>query len=157
MIVLASDHGGYKLKEMIKEYFLLIGYDYIDVGCDSEESCDYPDHVHRACNKIGDGDFGIFVCGSGNGVNMTANSHKHIISALCWKSEIARLSRLHNNANVMCLPGRFIQTDEALSCVEEFINTEFEGGRHQNRVDKIKSMSKEVKRDPNKNNEFEKI
>ena len=157
MIVLASDHGGYELKEMVKEYLMLIEYNYTDVGCNSaEESCDYPDYVHMACNKINEGDFGIFICGSGNGVNMSANAHNHIISALCWKPEIARLARLHNNANVMCLAGRFMKVGESLNCVEEFLNTQFEGGRHQNRVDKIKNKTF-VKKDRNKNNEFSQL
>ena len=138
MIVLASDHGGYDLKEKIKEYLNMVNLEFIDVGCNSNESCDYPDFAHKGCDEISESDMGIFVCGSGNGINMTANSHGHIRGALCWTPEIAELARLHNDANVMCLPGRFISTHDAILCVEKFTNTQFEGGRHENRVNKIK-------------------
>jgi ribose 5-phosphate isomerase B len=138
MVVLASDHGGYDLKEEIKKYLNSKSIDFKDVGCNSNESCDYPDFAHDAAKKIGKNDLGIFICGSGNGINMTANSHSHIRSALCWEPTIAMLARAHNNANVMALPGRFIDSDKAIQCVNQFLNTEFEGGRHQKRIDKIK-------------------
>lgn len=140
MIYLASDHGGYELKEFIKNNYLLPNnIEFEDCGCDSDDSCDYPDFAHIASNKINNSsDVGIFVCGTGNGINMTANSHSNIRGALCWKKDIAELARSHNNANVMSLPGRHISNQEALECVESFLNTEFEGGRHQRRIDKIK-------------------
>ena len=138
MIYLASDHGGYELKQLISEKIIQLGKEVTDVGCHSNESCDYPDFAHDACGRIGEGDLGIFICGSGNGIQMSANSHKHIRAALCWNSEIAELARLHNNANVMTLPGRFIEDNEAIHCVLKFINTDFEGGRHEKRVNKIK-------------------
>lgn len=137
-IILASDHGGYDLKEQIIQYLINNTIDYADVGCFSRESCDYPDFAHKAALTLKENNLGIFICGSGNGINMAANSHKHIRSALCWKEEIAELARLHNDANVMCLPGRFISTEEALECVKTFINTDFEAGRHLNRINKIK-------------------
>ena len=138
-IILACDHGGYKLKTEIVKYLTDNNIEFIDVGCNNEKSCDYPDFAHVACNKLGFNNFGIFVCGSGNGINMTANSHINVRSALCWGEELASLARLHNNANVMCLPGRFISTEEAIKCVDTFINTEFEGGRHLKRINKIKN------------------
>ena len=138
MILLASDHGGHQLKEYIKKYLEEKGIEYKDFGCDSEESCDYPDYAHDAANQIKDGDFGIFICGTGNGINMTANAHNNVRSALCWMPTIAKLARAHNNANVLALPGRFMDKITAFNCVNEFLNTKFEGGRHQKRIDKIK-------------------
>jgi len=138
MIYLASDHGGYELKELISKKLKDLGKEVTDVGCHSKDSCDYPDYAHDACSRIEKGDLGIFVCGSGNGIQMAANSHNHIRAALCWTPEIAELARLHNNSNVMTMPGRFISEDDALMCVLKFISTSFEGGRHQRRVDKIK-------------------
>lgn len=140
-VVLASDHGGYSLKKEIIKYLKDTNTKFIDVGCDNEDSCDYPDFAHDACNHLDTNDLGIFICGSGNGINMAANSHINVRSALCWKKEIAELARLHNNANVMCLPGRFITTEEAINCVDKFLYTEFEGGRHLNRINKIKEIS----------------
>jgi len=138
MIILASDHGGFELKQKIKELLSSEDIEITDVGCNSTESCDYPEFAHAACKLIGAGDLGIFICGSGNGIAMAANSFKHIRAAVCWKSELAELARLHNNANVMTLPGRFIEEQEAFNCVAAFIDTEFEGGRHNRRVKKIK-------------------
>jgi len=137
-IILASDHGGFELKEKIKELLSNEGQEFTDVGCNNTDSCDYPEFAHSACNQIENDDLGIFICGSGNGIAMSANSHKHIRAAVCWNSEIAELARLHNNANVMTLPGRFISDDEAFNCVAKFVDTEFEGGRHQRRVRRIK-------------------
>jgi len=140
-VVLACDHGGYSLKQEIIKYLNNSNIGFVDVGCDNEDSCDYPDFAHSACDYLGFHGLGIFICGSGNGINMTANSHINVRSALCWKEEIAELARLHNNANVMCLPGRFITTEEAIKCVDKFLNIEFEGGRHLKRVNKIKGIS----------------
>jgi len=110
-----------------------------DKGCYSLDSVDYPDFAHKAADDVDKGIVkrGIVICGSGNGVNMTANKHQHVRSALCWNEEIARLARLHNDANVMALPARFISQEEALKCVHTFLNTGFEGGRHINRINKI--------------------
>lgn len=138
MIILASDHGGYELKVAIRQYLDNNGYEYIDVGCEGIDSCDYPEFAHSACMRMVHNDIGIFVCGSGNGIQMAANSHDHIRAALCWKPELASLARQHNNANVMTLPGRFIEEEEALECVKNFITDDFEGGRHDRRVRKIK-------------------
>lgn len=138
-IILASDHGGYALKKEIVKYLTENNIEHEDVGCDNEDSCDYPDYAHKASLMIDNDIFGIFICGSGNGINMVANSHKHIRSALCWESELASLARQHNNANVMCLPGRYITVEEALKCVSNFMNIDFEGGRHINRINKIKA------------------
>jgi ribose 5-phosphate isomerase B len=137
-VILASDHGGYELKQEIIKYLTDNNIEFKDVGCDSNESCDYPDFAHLGGALINPQELGIFICGSGNGINMAANSHKQIRSALCWIEETASLARLHNNANIMCLPGRFISTEEAIKCVDVFLNTEFEGGRHLNRINKIK-------------------
>jgi len=139
-IAIGSDHGGFKIKQLIYQHLRSKKVTIIDYGCHNEESVDYPDFAHKVCDSIEseDVDLGILVCGSGNGINMTANSHNGVRSALCWKSEIASLARQHNNANVMCLPGRFIEETEAIKCVDEFLSNEFEGGRHQNRIDKIK-------------------
>jgi ribose 5-phosphate isomerase B len=137
-IVLASDHGGFELKEKIKNILTQEGKEFVDVGCDNTDSCDYPQFAHAACSQIKDGDLGIFICGSGNGIAMAANSHKHIRAAVCWDAELASLARAHNNANVMTLPGRFISEQEALDCVCMFVETDFEGGRHSKRVRKIK-------------------
>jgi len=138
MIVLASDHGGFELKEKVKELLINDGREVTDVGCDNTESCDYPEFAHAGCKLIGDGDLGIFICGSGNGIAMAANSFKHIRAAVCWNVELAELARQHNNANVMTLPGRFISEEEAFNCVAKFVDGEFEGGRHQRRVRRIK-------------------
>lgn len=140
-IAIASDHGGFKIKEYIYQHLRTKNVTIINYGCYNEESVDYPDFAHKVCDSIesGDADFGILVCGSGNGINMAANSHIGVRSALCWTEEIAELARQHNNANVMCLPGRFIEELEAIKCVDKFLTSDFEGGRHQNRIDKIKS------------------
>jgi len=139
-ISIASDHAGFELKRFIKNAFNLEGcsLDH-DFGCNSTESMDYPDVVHPLVKSItsGTADMGILICGSANGVAITANKYAAIRAALCWNEEIARLARAHNNANVLCLPARFIENDEALNIIKAFFSTNFEGGRHQNRVDKI--------------------
>ncbi|WP_029904422.1 RpiB/LacA/LacB family sugar-phosphate isomerase [Prevotella sp. 10(H)] len=138
-IGLASDHAGFSLKEYIITLFKSEDIPYIDFGTYSTDSVDYPDFGHKLGEAIDSGqcDKGIAVCGSGNGINMTLNHHKYVRSALCWNTEITRLARLHNDANVLTLPGRFINQKEAYDMIEVFFNTLFEGGRHQNRIDKI--------------------
>lgn len=138
-IVIGSDHAGYEYKEAIKHYLTRKNTELIDVGTHSTESCDYPDYAHAAAKAIEDGlcTFGILLCGSANGVAITANKHAHIRAALCWKPEIAELARMHNDANIICLPARFVTIDEALEMVGVFLTTTFEGGRHANRVRKI--------------------
>jgi ribose 5-phosphate isomerase B len=139
-ISIGCDHGGYELKESIKEYFDDKVFTITDHGCYSNESVDYPDFAHKVCSDVESDvtDFGILICGSGNGINMAANSHDGIRSALCWEPEIASLARLHNDANVLSLPGRFISEGDGIRSVLNFITTEYEGGRHDNRVSKIK-------------------
>ncbi len=138
-IVIGSDHAGFEYKEAIKSYLAKNNVEIIDVGTNSLDSCDYPDYTHAAANEIETANvaFGILICGSANGVAITANKHQKIRAALCWKNEIASLARQHNDANIICLPARFITIDEAAEMVHTFLTTEFEGGRHQKRVDKI--------------------
>jgi len=138
-IVIASDHAGFELKQIIKKELEKLGFEVDDKGCFSTESVDYPDYAHKAASDVDKGIVkrGIVICGSGNGVNMTANKYQNVRSALCWNQEIAKLARLHNDANIMALPARFIAVDEALLCLHAFLNTSFEGGRHINRINKI--------------------
>ncbi|MDB5226904.1 MAG: sugar-phosphate isomerase, RpiB/LacA/LacB family [Bacteroidota bacterium] len=138
-LVIGGDHAGFEYKEAIKQYLAKNNCEVIDVGTHSLTSCDYPDYAHAAAEKIEDGtcEFGILICGSANGVAITANKHKNIRAAICWKNEIASLARQHNNANIICLPSRFVTLDEALEMVHTFFTTDFEGGRHANRVNKI--------------------
>ncbi|MFZ7117451.1 MAG: ribose 5-phosphate isomerase B [Bacteroidota bacterium] len=138
-IALASDHAGFELKEKIKGLLTAKGFTFTDFGTNSSESCDYADYAHPMADSVEKGicDFGISVCGSGNGINMTVNKHQGIRAALCWNREISYLSRLHNNANILSLPARFITEQEAVEIIDAFINTSFEGGRHQCRIDKI--------------------
>jgi ribose 5-phosphate isomerase B len=138
-IIIGSDHAGFEYKEILKKYLSKKNILIEDVGTSSEASCDYPDYAHALATKINDGEyqFGILLCGSANGVAITANKHHKVRAAICWKTEIASLARQHNDANVICLPSRFVTIDEAIEMIETFISTDFEGGRHQNRVDKI--------------------
>lgn len=138
-IGLASDHAGFPLKEYIIELFDKQGVNYIDLGTHSTESVDYPDFAHKLGKAIDNKecDFGIAICGTGNGINMALNKHQHVRAALCWNKEIAELVRMHNDANVLVMPGRFITQEEALEMINTFFNTNFEGGRHQTRIDKI--------------------
>lgn len=138
-IGLASDHAGYPLKEEVKEWLKNMGYKFVDFGTNSTESCNYPEFAHALAEAIEKGELttGIAICGTGNGINMTLNHHDAIRSALCWMPEIAALARQHNDANVMVMPGRFIETECAKACVEAFLSTAFEGGRHQARIDAI--------------------
>lgn len=138
-IATSSDHGGFKLKEIIKKHLTDKGIDVKDFGTFSEDSVDYPDYAHPVANAVENKevDYGIIMCGSGNGINMAANKHKGIRAALCWDAEIAKLARQHNDANILTLPGRFIEEEEAKKAVDVFLETAFEGGRHQKRVEKI--------------------
>lgn len=137
-IAIAADHAGYELKEYLKAQ-LGAEYELEDFGTHSSDSVDYPDFVHPAATSVENGTntLGILVCGSGQGVQMTANKHQGIRCALCWMPELAELARQHNNANMVALPARFIAKEFALEIVKKFLTTEFEGGRHQKRVDKI--------------------
>lgn len=139
VIPIGADHAGFSLKEKVIEHLKKRGFEIKDFGCFSEESIDYPDFGHPVASMVEDniGMKGILICGSGNGINMTANKHQGIRSALCWKKEIAELARLHNDANIIALPARFISEEEALDMIDVFLTTEFEGGRHQMRVNKI--------------------
>ena len=138
-IAVASDHAGYERKQVILKFLQEQAIEYKDFGAFSEESSDYPDFAHPLAEAISKGEFdtGITLCGSGNGINMTANKHQGIRSAICWMPEIAKLARLHNDANVCALPARYITNEEALEIVNVFLSTEFEGGRHINRINKI--------------------
>lgn len=138
-IPIGADHAGFQLKTVVIEHLKKKGYEVEDFGCHSEDSIDYPDFGHPVASKVegNEGVLGILICGSGNGINMTANKHQGVRSALCWKKEIAQLAREHNNANIIALPARFISEEEALEMVDVFFSTEFEGGRHQRRVEKI--------------------
>ena len=139
IIPIGADHAGFDLKEKIIKHLQAKGFEIKDFGCFSKESIDYPDFGHPVATMVEEniGMKGILICGSGNGINMTANKHQGIRAALCWKNEIAELARQHNNANILVLPARFISEEEAKQMVETFFTTEFEGGRHQNRVNKI--------------------
>ncbi len=138
-IAIASDHAGYEMKVKLLKYLTDKGYQVKDFGPFSAESVDYPDYGHPLATDVEKGNFdkGITLCGSGNGINITANKHQGIRSALCWTEEISSLARKHNDANICALPARFIQFDLATKIVDIFLNTEFEGGRHKTRIDKI--------------------
>lgn len=142
-IGLASDHAGYALKEYVKQYLAENNIEFIDYGTHSEESCDYPDFAHALAEgmECGECEQGIAVCGSGEGISMTLNKHAHVRAALVWMPEIGRLARQHNNANVLVMPGRFIDNNMAKQIMDEFLNTSFEGGRHERRVAKIPCMN----------------
>lgn len=139
MIGLASDHAGYALKQFVKQYLEKKDYDYKDYGTYSEASCDYPDFGHALAKGIetGECEQGIAICGSGLGISITLNKHPSIRAALCWIPEIAHLARLHNDANVLVMPGRFITNEEAEAIMDEYLSTSFEGGRHARRIAKI--------------------
>lgn len=138
-IGLASDHAGYELKQYVKAYLEEKGYNYEDFGCYSEESCDYPDFAHKLGEAIDNGALatGIAICGSGEGISMTLNKHQKVRAALVWIPEIAHMTRQHNDANVLVMPGRYISKDTAKEIMDEFFATEFEGGRHIRRIEKI--------------------
>ena len=138
-IGVASDHAGYELKTKVIKHLESKGCVVYDFGTDSAESVDYPDYAHKLASAVESGScqFGIAICGSGNGVNMTVNHHRKVRGALCWTPEIAALARQHNDANIISLPARFIEPSIALQMVDVFLSTDFEGGRHQRRVEKI--------------------
>jgi ribose 5-phosphate isomerase B len=138
-IAVASDHAGFERKQAILKYLQERGIEYKDFGAYSSESSDYPDFAHPLAIAVSNGEFnmGITLCGSGNGINMAANKHQKIRSAICWLPEIAELARLHNDANVCALPARYLTNDQAVEIVKIFFATGFEGGRHQNRINKI--------------------
>ena len=138
-IAIGADHAGFSLKEKLKNYLQEQGHEVKDFGPSSEASVDYPDFAHPVANAVEkkEAELGLLMCGSGNGINMTANKHAGIRAALCWNAEIAKLSRQHNNANILTLPARFIEEAEAKKCADVFFSTPFEGGRHEGRVKKI--------------------
>ena len=138
-ISFGNDHAGPKLKKELFSLITSLGHTFTNHGTDSSESVDYPDFIHPVAVDVRDGKstFGIIICGSGNGANMTANKYPEIRSALCWTAELSRLARQHNNANILSIPARFVSTVVAKEMVNAFLETKFEGGRHQNRVQKI--------------------
>lgn len=138
-IGIACDHAGYEYKEKLVKYLREKGHDVKDYGTNSTESMDYPDTAHPLAFAVeaGEHEKGIVLCGSGNGISMTVNKHQGIRCALCWNTEIAALARQHNNANVCSIPARFIAYEEAQNIIDTFLSTDFEGGRHQRRIDKI--------------------
>ena len=138
-IAIGSDHAGFNYKEAIKDHLRQAGHDVDDLGTFTEASCDYPDYAHAVAHAVEQGqtEMGVLVCGSANGVAITANKHAGIRAAICWEKEIAILARSHNNANIICIPARFVSTDATFEMVDAFLATPFEGGRHQARVGKI--------------------
>ena len=138
-IAIGNDHAGTTYKKSIVNDLISKGHQVTNFGTDTNESVDYPDFIHPVAQAVADKkvDFGIIICGSGNGASMTANKYKDVRSALCWTNEIAILARQHNNANIISIPARFTSEHQAIAMVNSFINTEFEGGRHQLRVEKI--------------------
>ena len=138
-IAMASDHAGYSLKMQLIPYLESLGYAIKDFGTYSQESCDYADYGHPAAEAVEKGQypFGIAMCGSGNGIQMTLNKHQGIRAALCWTPEIATLAKQHNDANFLVLPARFVSLDEAKKIIDAYLDAKFEGGRHQRRIDKI--------------------
>lgn len=138
-IAIGSDHAGFEMKEALKNSLLKEGHTVDDFGTHSSESADYPDFAHPVADAVASGEstLGILICGSANGVAMTANKHQEIRAAICWNEELASLARQHNNANVLCLPARFIEMKLAEKIVDRFLHSSFEGGRHERRVNKI--------------------
>ncbi len=138
-IAIGSDHAGFELKEILITHLNKKGFNIEDFGCYSKESIDYPDAAHPVCEAIENklADLGLLICGSGNGITITANKHQKIRAALSWTPEIAALARQHNDANILSLPARFITQEDAVKITDAFFDAEFEGGRHQRRVDKI--------------------
>lgn len=139
IIGLASDHAGFEMKQYVKQYLDEKQMEYKDYGTYSEESCDYPDFAHALAKGMEEGEVaqGIAICGSGEGISMTLNKHQSIRAALVWTPEIAKMTRLHNDANVLCMPGRYIDCETAKEIMDNFFNTAFEGGRHIRRIEKI--------------------
>jgi ribose 5-phosphate isomerase B len=140
IISIGSDHAGFNYKSAVIDYLQKNGYEVKDHGTFTETSCDYPDYAHAVATAVETeaSSLGILICGSANGVAITANKHQGIRAAICWENEIASLARQHNDANIICIPARFVSIDLALEMVDIFLSTAFEGGRHLNRVQKIK-------------------
>lgn len=138
-VALCSDHAGFETKKAVAEYLESQGIEYKDFGTYNTDSCDYPDFAHPCAEAVEKGECypGIAICGSGEGISMTLNKHQGIRAALCWIPEVAALSRQHNNANILAMPGRFVTNQQAIEMVKTFLSTEFEGGRHQRRIVKI--------------------
>jgi len=138
-LAIGNDHAGTEYKFAIVSYLKDKGIEVENFGTDDDQSMDYPDTIHPVAEAIesGNADLGIIICGSGNGAAMTANHHKKIRAALCWNDELVSLARLHNDANILSIPARFVSKEDALQFVKTFLNTKFEGGRHQTRIDKI--------------------
>lgn len=138
-LYIGSDHAGFELKEKLRKYLAEKKFEVVDHGCYSEERADYPDYAHKVAKSVLEdkSSLGILMCGSGNGINITANKHAGIRAALCWSPEIAALARQHNDANILTLPARFIDYNTATQCIDAFLSSSFEGGRHADRVKKI--------------------
>lgn len=139
-IGIAADHAGYQMKELLTGYLSAKGFEVLDFGCNSEESCDYADFAHPLAEALESGEFdrAIGICGSGEGMAITLNKHQKIRASLCWNAEVAHITRQHNDCNVLVLPARFIENDTAIEIVEQWLTTEFEaGGRHERRIAKI--------------------
>jgi ribose 5-phosphate isomerase B len=138
-IAIGADHAGFELKEKVREWLTRSGFEHKDFGTYVAESADYPDFAHPVASAVENKEFdlGILICGSGNGVCITANKHQGIRAALCWTEDLASLARQHNDANVLCLPARYISSDLAMKITDKFLNSSFEGGRHERRVKKI--------------------
>jgi len=138
-IAIGSDHAGFSMKKSLREFLDLRGIQYVDFGTHSEDSMDYPDVAHPLCNEveIGNYSFGVLLCGSANGMAISANKHKGIRAAICWNKEISQLARQHNDANVACIPARFVTDNQGIEILDTFLSTAFEGGRHAVRVNKI--------------------
>lgn len=139
MIPIAADHAGFEMKTFLLKALTEMGFTLKDLGTYSDGSVDYPDYAHQLAKFIADGkgEKGILLCGSANGVAITANKHEGIRAAICWTNEIAQLARLHNNANIICIPARYVSNELAIEMINSFMNTNFEGGRHEKRVNKI--------------------
>lgn len=142
IIPIGSDHGGFEMKQYLIDKLSDRGYQLKDFGTYTPSSVDYPDFIHPVASSVNKGDFcrAIILCGSGNGAQITANKYPNVRAALCWNTELARLARQHNNANILTLPGRFVSFELALEMTIAFLTTDFEGGRHQNRVEKISNI-----------------
>lgn len=143
-VAIGCDHAGYELKVILKEYLQSKGIEVVDYGTDSPESVDYADYAHPLAFAVENGEceIGFTICGSGNGINITANKHQGIRAALCWIPEISRLARAHNDANICSLPGRFVSVNDAKEIVDLFLETPFDGGRHEKRIQKIPLTTK---------------
>ena len=143
-ISVGSDHAGYRLKERVVEHLESAGHDVVDVGTTSEESTDYPDFAEPVARMVatGETDGAVLVCGSGQGMCMTANKVRGVRAALAWTTEIAKLSRNHNNANALCMPARFVSEEDALAIVDAWLDAGFDGGRHERRVEKMMNIEK---------------